>query len=130
MAPLDQVAQRIALVQQEANAISQSADENDWPDVSREVKSLGQQLQSTHIKVLQTRTDLAKRLLSWSVISWSANPAGDRATHRLMTGLPASPIHALVPAPAAMTEPVTPDSAYQPWMEEFQRKTELLASTR
>jgi chromosome segregation ATPase len=62
--PLNQVAERMALVLSEADAIASSADEADWPEVAREVKNLRQQLHAAHAKVLEARGKLEKRVLS------------------------------------------------------------------
>lgn len=64
LAPLDQVGEQIHGVLLDADAIANSAMEQNWPEVARDVKSLRQQLSSMHAKVTRLRADVAKRTLS------------------------------------------------------------------
>ncbi|HEX6243078.1 MAG TPA: hypothetical protein VFZ61_19325 [Polyangiales bacterium] len=64
LAPLDEVNAQLDSVVQDTEIIARSADEQDWPEVARDVRSLRQQLSSMHAKLTRLRTDVAKRTLS------------------------------------------------------------------
>jgi chromosome segregation ATPase len=62
--PLDQVNEQLQSVARDAETIARAADEQDWPEIARDVRSLRQQLSSMHAKLTQLRADVAKRTLS------------------------------------------------------------------
>ncbi len=51
---LNGVSTKMTAIIQEAVAIEKAADEDDWPEITREVRSLKQQVQSAHAKVAST----------------------------------------------------------------------------
>lgn len=61
IASLEEVSERMQRVVQDAEGILRSAEDGDWPEIVRDVKSLKQQMQSARAKVLQARVDVANR---------------------------------------------------------------------
>ena len=62
--PLDQVKEQLAIGARDADSVALSAEQQDWPEVARDVRSLRQQLQSMQSKLTKLRDDVARRTLS------------------------------------------------------------------
>jgi len=58
LALLHEVSAQMSEIVGEANAIEQAATADEWPEIAKEVRSLRQQVQSAHAKVLSTCSDV------------------------------------------------------------------------
>jgi ABC-type transporter Mla subunit MlaD len=61
---LEELGDRMTGIISEAETIARDAEEGDWPDISRDVKSLKQQVQAAHGRVVQACSSMSGRILS------------------------------------------------------------------
>jgi chromosome segregation ATPase len=61
---LEELGDRMLSIVHEADAIAKDADSGDWPDISRDVQSLRQQVIAAHGKIVQATSSVGPRLLS------------------------------------------------------------------
>lgn len=61
---LEELGERMTTILSEADAIVHDADAGDWPDISRDVKNLKQQIQAAHGRVVQACSSVSGRALS------------------------------------------------------------------
>ncbi|MET0341894.1 MAG: hypothetical protein ABW252_12890 [Polyangiales bacterium] len=64
MSSLEALGDRMVAVIAEADHIAQDAESDDWPEIARDVKSLKQQMQAAHGRVVQACTAVGEQLLS------------------------------------------------------------------
>jgi chromosome segregation ATPase len=61
---LEELGERMVEIIAEADTIAQDAEAGDWPDIARDVKSLKQQIQAAHGRVVQACSSVSGRVLS------------------------------------------------------------------
>jgi hypothetical protein len=61
---LEELGDRMTSIMQEAETIARDAEQGDWPDISRDVKSLKQQVQAAQGRIVQACSSVSGRILS------------------------------------------------------------------
>jgi len=61
---LEELGDQMSVIIREADAIARDAEQGDWPDISRDVHSLKQQVVSAHGRIVQACTSVSSRILS------------------------------------------------------------------